>query len=135
MKSPLTTRSALLLLLAEGPAFGAALIGLFERRAGRPGGLAGARVYPVLRELEAEGLVKAFRVVPRGRRGGRARVYYDLTPSGRRVSKQERQVLLRLLAPGPTFAPTARERERMVARLLEADELSQAGAVLASAER
>lgn len=135
MKGPLTTRSALLLLLAEAPAFGAALIGLFERRTGRPGGLAGARVYPVLRALEAEGLVKSFRIVPGGRRGGRARLYYDLTPRGRRASARERQVLLRLLCPQPGPAPAAHERDHMAARLIEADELSQASLELACAQR
>jgi DNA-binding PadR family transcriptional regulator len=89
----------------------------------------------VLKELEAEGLVKAVRLAPKGRRGGRARIYYDLTQEGFAVSTLERSILSALLSPPRVLPAPEKERERMADRLLEAEELSEFGAALAAAAR
>src|SRR3954463_8181415 len=79
MTGPLTTRSALLQVLRQAPGYGSELIRRYESASGGRLRLAPARVYPVLKELQAEGLVEAVRLAPKGRRGGRTRIYYGLT--------------------------------------------------------
>ena len=101
------------------------MIRRLERRTGAR--LSEARIYHELRKLAREGLVKAMSLAPRGRRGGRTRVYYHLTPAGAAAAEAERETLLALLAPVTTDEPTARERERMALRILEAEELAEAG--------
>jgi len=132
---PLTTRAALLQVLRPAPGYGSDLIRRFERASAGRVRLAPGRVYPVLKELQAEGLVKAVRLAPRGRRGGRARIYYDLTPKGLAASTMDRSVLFALLSPSSGLPASEKERERMAERLLEAEELSEFGAALAAAVR
>lgn len=132
---PLTTRAALLQVLRQAPGYGSDLIRRYERASAGRVRLAPARVYPVLKELQAEGLVKAVRLAPKGRRGGRARIYYDLTPKGLAVSTMERGILFALFSPPCVLPATEKERERMADRLLEAGELSEFGAALAAAVR
>ena len=135
MTGPLTTRAALLQVLRQAPGYGSDLIRRYERASAGLVRLAPARVYPVLKELQAEGLVKAVRLAPKGRRGGRARIYYDLTPEGLAVSTMERGILFALFSPPRMLPATEKERERMADRLLEAEELSEFGAALAAAVR
>lgn len=132
---PLTTRAALLQVLRQAPGYGFDLIRRFERATAGRVHLAPARVYPVLKELQAEGLVKAVRLAPKGRRGGRARIYYQLTPKGLGVSTTERGILVALVSPPRVLPATSKERTRMAERLLEAEELSEFGAALAAAIR
>lgn len=134
MTGPLTTRAALLQVLRQAPSYGSALIRRFEKASAGRVRLAPARVYPVLKELQAEGLVKAVRLAPKGRRGGRARIYYELTPKGLAVSTMDRSVLVAVLSPSSVL-PAETDRERMAERLLEAEELSEFGAALAVALR
>ena len=135
MTGPLTTRAALLQVLRQAPGYGSDLIRRFERTSAGRVRLAPARVYPVLKELHAEGLVNAVRLAPRGRRGGRERIYYGLTPKGLAVSTVDRRVLFALLSPAPALPASEKDRERMAERLLEAEELSEFGAALAAAPR
>ena len=135
MTGPLTTRAALLQVLRQAPSYGSALIRRFERASAGRVRLAPARVYPVLKDLQAEGLVKAARLAPKGRRGGRARIYYDLTPKGLAVSTMDRSLLFALLSPSSVLPASDTDRERMAQRLLEAEELSEFGAALATALR
>jgi DNA-binding PadR family transcriptional regulator len=135
MTGPLTTRAALLQVLRQAPGYGSDLIRRYEGASGGLVRLAPARVYPVLKELQAEGLVTAVRLAPKGRRGGRARIYYDLAPEGLAVSTMERGILFALLSPPRMLRATEKERERMADRLLEAEELSESGAALAAAVR
>jgi DNA-binding PadR family transcriptional regulator len=97
--------------------------------------LAAGRVYPVLKELEAEGLVRSVRLAPKGRRGARARIYYALTPKGLEASMLDRGILIALLTPPSAFPAEDKDRDRMAERLLEADELSDFGTALAVAPR
>src|SRR5258708_4254759 len=126
-----TTQGALLQVLRSGPGYGLELIRRLAQSTGLR--LSEARVYPVLKQLEGAGLVEAVRVAPKGRRGARAPIYYHLTPVGEAAAEAERQALLALLAPPPRQQPSARERHHMVRRILEAEELCQAGEELRSA--
>lgn len=127
MQLPVTTRTALLQVLRDGPGYGAALIQRLERLTGGAIRLSPARVYPVLKELEGEGLVAAQCVRPKGKRGARARTYYDLTSEGIERSAAVRSLLHTLLAGKALPPPDARERRLMAARLLEMEEVSAAG--------
>ena len=91
--------------------------------------LAEARVYPVLKKLKGQGLVAAVRLAPRGQRGGRTRIYYRLTSAGARMAEREREVL-RGLTRSVQPSPTKRERLRMAARIIEAEELAESGEAL-----
>jgi DNA-binding PadR family transcriptional regulator len=124
MSNPLTVRGSALQVLLAGPAYGSELIARFAGRTGRAAHLASARVYPVLRALEEEGLLKAVRVTPRGRRGARMRVYYALTPAGRRSALADRRLIQSLVAPAPAEDVRAVEKARMASRLLESEALS-----------
>src|SRR6266545_3989869 len=133
--SPLTTRAALLQVLRQASSYGSELFRRFERASAGRVRLGAARAYPVLKELRPVGLVKAVRLAPRGRRGGRARIYYELTPKGLAVSTMDRSVLFALLSPSSVLPASETDRERMAERLLEAEELSEFGAALAAAAR
>jgi DNA-binding PadR family transcriptional regulator len=117
--------------LRDGPAYGSELIRLLGIRPGSGRGPS-TRIYSVLQRLESDGLVRSSVVVPGERRGGRARRYYDLTTSGIAESSAERRALLALLVP-EVKPPTARERERMVRRLEEMEDLFEAGRQLQAA--
>ena len=135
MTGPLTTRAALLQILRDAPGSGSDLMRRFERATGGRLRLAAGRVYTVLKDLEAGGLVRSVRLAPKGRRGARERIYYALTPKGVEASTLDRSILIGLLSPPSAFPAEETERERMARRLLEADELSDFGAVLADAPR
>jgi DNA-binding PadR family transcriptional regulator len=124
--SSLTTRGALLQALREGAGFGAELIRRLERLSSGSLCLSPARVYPVLQQLEKEGLVVGSAVIPKGRRGARRRTYYDLTLRGVEESMRERERLLALLSP-PTIEISPDERRRMAYRVIQMDELSTSG--------
>jgi PadR family transcriptional regulator len=130
MESPVTTRAALLQALRDGPGYGLELIRRIESITGGRVRLADARVYPVLKAMEKAGLVAARRFAPKRRRGGRARVYYDLTVSGVEASTRDREALRALLARRAGIEVGPRERARMARRLLEAAELAEFGAAL-----
>jgi DNA-binding PadR family transcriptional regulator len=132
---PLTTRGALMQALRDGPAYGSELIRRLVQLSRGTIRLSAARVYPVLKQLERERLVVASSVVPRGKRGARERIYYDLTPEGIEDSTRERAVLFSLLLPPVVVEVSARERRRMAARLLEMEDLSSFGEQLRAAVR
>jgi DNA-binding PadR family transcriptional regulator len=133
MNGPLTTRGVLLQVLRGGPGYGLELIRRVVQAAGLR--ISEARVYPVLKALEEQGLVRSVRLTPRGRRGGRERVYYHLAPAGVRAAEHDRRALLAVLEPGSGRAPSAAERQRMAERIAQGDELSEASAELRDAGR
>jgi PadR family transcriptional regulator len=135
MDAPLTTRAALLLALRDGPGYGLDLIRrVSERSAGRVR-LSAARVYPSLKKLEREKLVRATRGAPRALRGGRAPTYYDLTLEGVHASTECRDAVAALAAGRPKPRLSAAQKRRMAERLLLCDELSTAAAALATARK
>ena len=93
------TKVALLQALIQGESYG---LGLIERVREASGGqvvLMQGRVYPVLRELEADGLLESYDGEPLPERGGRPRRYYKLTAEGRRAAKADARAILGLLKP------------------------------------
>ena len=57
------------------------------------------RVYPVLRQLESEGLLESYDGESLPQRGGRPRRYYRLTAEGRRAAIDDAQALSGLFRP------------------------------------
>jgi DNA-binding PadR family transcriptional regulator len=126
----LTTRTALLLVLRDGPGYGRELV---RRIASATGGreYAEGSVYPALRRLEADRLVRSWGVVPGRRRGGRARTYYELTERGVRVSESQRVNLLRVVTGDTPRVPGPEAWEPMGRRIELGAELSEAAFDLA----
>lgn len=122
----LTTPSAILQALRQGPGYGQ----LVARRVmaatgGRPA-LGAGSLYPALRALQKRGLVRGWTVVPGRERGGRSRRYFELTLAGmREAERQARAVSALILGRHPRTSPAAaepaacRERLERVDRLFE----------------
>jgi PadR family transcriptional regulator PadR len=97
------TKVALLQALIQGESYGLEIIERVKKAtAGRTKLLQG-RVYPALRELEAEGLLESHEGEQLPERGGRPRKYYRLTAEGRRVAREDAKALSGLLNPALGF--------------------------------
>ncbi len=123
MESILSVRAAVLLGLRGGPACGLELI---ERLATITDGIAPAQgsLYPMLKRLEAQGLVRRLRPSAERLRG-RARVDYELTLEGIRVSHALRHSLQRLLRlDRPESKEATPDEDLRRERLLTSFELS-----------
>ena len=127
----LAARTALLLVLRDGPGYGRELVRRIERATGGRQRFAEGSVYPALRRLEADRLVRSWRVVPGRRRGGRARTYYELMERGVKASETERANLLRVVTTTTQGSPELEERERMRRRLELGTGISEAAFDLA----
>src|SRR5689334_12399167 len=92
-------RTALLQSLMQGDSYGLELIQRIKNDTGGRARLLEGRVYPALRELEAEGLLKSYEGEQLPERGGRPRIYYKLTAEGRRTARADAKALLGLLGP------------------------------------
>ena len=125
-----TARTALLLVLREGPGYGRELVLRITRASAGRLRFAEGSIYPALRHLEAARLVRSWGVVPGRRRGGRARTYYELTDRGARASEADRVALLRLAAPESPRLPDPDECRRMLERIELGAELSEASSSL-----
>ena len=87
----------LLALLRLGPAaYGVAIADELVRRAGRD--VTVGAVYKTLTRLEGKGYVRSQVGEPTPERGGRAKRYFQLTPSGRRALTASLQAIDRLAA-------------------------------------
>jgi PadR family transcriptional regulator PadR len=93
------TKATLLQVLIEGEGYGLQLIARVSERTNGTMRLLEGRVYPALRELEAEGLVTSYEAGPLPERGGRPRRYYKLTAEGKRAAKTQAKAIRRLLTP------------------------------------
>ncbi len=83
-------RQEILAALINGPGYGLELAARLRERGA--GGLpASGNLYPHLRALEREGLVESFEGEAVPERGGRPRIYYELTGEGQRVALGEAQ--------------------------------------------
>jgi PadR family transcriptional regulator PadR len=129
VEAPLNARAALLQALYAGPGYGLDLIGRLEEMSGGAVCLAMGSVYPTLRQLERDGLARAWEG-PARRRGGRPRRYYELTPKGVKVARGLRESLLGLVRSDREPAPTPLVVAQMQERLLRCDEVSALGAEL-----
>lgn len=102
MEAPLSARAALLQALTV-PGYGLDLIDRVSRASDRRLSLRIGSVYPALRSLERDGLVRRRRVPVQGR--GRPRQYYELTVLGVQAAMEEREAVLGLMRT--TAAPVA----------------------------
>lgn len=93
------TKTALLQALVKGDNYGLALIDLVREMTNGEVTILQGRVYPVLRELEAEGLAESYDGDPLAERGGRPRRYYRLTAAGQRAAREQARALYGLLKP------------------------------------
>jgi PadR family transcriptional regulator PadR len=97
--APIDTKAALLQALISGESYGLELIERVHTCSNGSIKLLQGRVYPALRQLEAEGLVKSFDGPPLLERGGRPRRYYRITAEGRRVACSQAHAIAALLRP------------------------------------
>jgi DNA-binding PadR family transcriptional regulator len=123
VEAVLSTAAGVLNVLLDGPRYGRELIRLLSARARgtvnpRPG-----TVYRTFESLVRKGYVRSWTVVPGGRRGARARRYYDLTPKGIAVAESQREALAELLG-FPASRPSSADAQLMSARLHRAAEVS-----------
>ena len=93
------TKVVLLQALTFGEAYGLELIQRIEARTDGKIVPVQGRVYPALRELEAEGFVESHDGEPLPERGGRPRRYYSLTAKGRRAAASHRKTVVALFNP------------------------------------
>lgn len=122
-----SARTAVLLALRRGPVYGRELIRRIGSATGGRMRLSAGTVYPTLRVLRAARLVVAWSVVPGRKRGGRARVYYELTVAGVRQAESEAHSLVELAdVSRRASSPTQATRDAMRARLVRVSELSDA---------
>jgi PadR family transcriptional regulator, regulatory protein PadR len=130
MDTPVSARAALLQVLTY-PGYGLDLIERIRRRTGGRVAMHQGSVYPALRQLEGEGLVRC-RTEPTG--VGRPRKYYELTVKGVRAAEQVRALLAAML--GPTAPAPAPASDAAIAdRLRRCAEVSAASLALARAAR
>lgn len=87
------SKSALLQCLLYGEGYGLELIQRVNDRSNGQVRLLQGRVYPALRELEADGLVESWEGTPIPERGGRPRRYYRLTGRGQLVAREQREAI------------------------------------------
>ena len=122
----ITTRTALLLALREGPGYGRELVQRIRQATAGRVRFAEGSIYPALHKLQDARLVRSWTVVPGRRRGDRARKYYELTQRGVRASETDRADLLRVATGVVPRPPDAEERKRMRRRIELGAELSDA---------
>jgi PadR family transcriptional regulator PadR len=91
------TKIALLQVFVEGDSYGLAAIERVGKMTNGVVRLVQGRVYPALRELEAEGLLESYEGEPMPERGGRPRRYYHITAKGRRVAQSDARNIFSLL--------------------------------------
>jgi len=122
MESPFTARAAILQSLRHGPGYGKELVErIFHATRHR---LATGTAYPALKELQGRGLVRAWKVVPGGRPGGRSRTYYELTYRGLLRAQADAVALGSLLKPEPIrHAPSRPSPSTLRRRLARVSDL------------
>jgi len=116
----INARTAILLAL-DRPAYGLQIIDRVHRQTSGRVRLGLGSVYPALRSLERQRLVRSWEV-PAPRKGRRRR-YYDLTAKGVATVRAERETLQRLLGTARE-PPTPRQLARMRDGLRECAALS-----------
>jgi PadR family transcriptional regulator PadR len=103
MDTPISARTAILMSLIGDRGFGLEIIERVREKTNGKISLNEGSVYPALKALEREGLLRSFDGEPMLERGGRPRRYYELTGDGRRVAREQRMALLNLLQPAEAF--------------------------------
>ena len=93
----MTARAALLTALIPGKGYGLELIDRVSDRSKGQIQLNQGSIYPALKSLEKEGLLKSWEADPTPERGGRPRRYYELTADGLRAAREQSQGMLGFL--------------------------------------
>ncbi|WP_163998694.1 PadR family transcriptional regulator [Pyxidicoccus caerfyrddinensis] len=93
MDSPVTAKAAILSVLMSGKSFGLEIIDKVKERTGGSVVLNEGSVYPALKAMEREGLLRSFDGEPMPERGGRPRRYYELTGEGRRAATAQQRAV------------------------------------------
>ena len=122
MQSPLSARAALLQVL-EYPAHGLELIRRVRERTGGAVSLKQGSVYPALRRLERERLVRSW-TGRSAKGGGRPRRYYELTANGVKAAMVVKDMVAGFVNGTPPSPPSPREVEHMHERLRRCADVS-----------
>ncbi len=93
------TRLALLQAFTHGESYGLEIIERVKKLTNGQVKIPQGRVYPALRDLEAEGLLESYDGPPLRERNGRPRRYYRITAAGQRAARQDARAILGLLKP------------------------------------
>ena len=91
------TRLALLQAFTHGESYGLEIIERVKKLTSGHVRIVQGRVYPALRELEAQGLLESYDGPPLPERNGRPRRYYKITAAGERAARQDARAILGLL--------------------------------------
>ena len=102
MRIPLSARTAVLLAL-DRPGYGLRIIERVRQHTAGRIRLRLGSVYPALRDLGGQGLVRSWDA-PHPKRGRRRR-YYELTPKGVAAARAEREAIQGLLPPARNVPP------------------------------
>ncbi len=97
-------QQVLLLALTSGDGYALELIDRVAEKTNGQIVLGQGSVYPALRALKKEGLVKTFQSEPLQERGGRRRTYYSLTAEGERVARESLLAVQALIPVGGCYA-------------------------------
>jgi DNA-binding PadR family transcriptional regulator len=120
----ISARTAILQALRQGPGYVRLLMRRVSTATGRRVSLAPGSVYPALRALEEDRLVRKWTAVGERVRGGRARTYYELTVAGVREAESEARALTGIVLAGrPSQRVSAAERATMRRRIERAADL------------
>jgi PadR family transcriptional regulator PadR len=90
---PVAPKTALLQALLKGDSYGLELIQRVKASTNGKVVLRQATIYPDLREMEAEGLLKSYEGQPLPERGGRPRRYYKITAQGRKAAMEDAETV------------------------------------------
>lgn len=93
MESPINAKAALLQALVRGEGYGLDLVARVKERTKGKVSLHQGNVYPALRDLEADGLLRSYESEPLPERGGRPRRYYKLTAAGQKAAMQQTEAV------------------------------------------
>jgi PadR family transcriptional regulator, regulatory protein PadR len=96
LEIPITAKAALLhALLVDGPGYGTELTERIETRTGGGVKLLQGSIYPALEKFVQADLVRSYSAA---NGGGRARVYYALTPRGKALAEEQQAMMLGLFS-------------------------------------
>ncbi len=94
----MSPRLTILSALVRGPAHGLEIQNRIKTLTDGEGEISQGTLYPTLRALEAEGLLKSHKEPGPSERGGRPRIVYELTGAGVNAFNTEREYVIRVLA-------------------------------------
>jgi PadR family transcriptional regulator PadR len=95
--------TAILQVLISGEAFGIEIGKRIEERTKGKLSFPQGTIYPLLRKLEREGLLKSREGEPLPERGGRPKIFYKLTAKGAAAAMENREIVTGLF-PNPVRA-------------------------------